>query len=52
MFHGINWGDVAAWSGVAFGLATSIGYLVAHDYRKALYFFLGAAITTTVVWKG
>jgi hypothetical protein len=47
----INWGELAAWGGIVFGLVTSVGYLIAHDYRRALYFFLGAAIGATITWR-
>jgi hypothetical protein len=46
----VNWGTVAAYGGIGFGLATSLGYLLAKDYRRAIYFFLGAAITLCVVY--
>ena len=47
----VNWGNVGAWAGITLGLISAIGYAFAHDYRRALYFTLGAAITMTVVWK-
>jgi hypothetical protein len=46
----MNWGKLAAMGGLGWGLATSLGYLVYGDWRKALYFFLGAAITAVVIW--
>jgi type IV secretory pathway VirB2 component (pilin) len=47
----VNWGNVAAYGGIAFGLATAIGYAFAHDWRRALYFFFGVCITLCVIWK-
>lgn len=34
---------------LAFCLSLSVAYLVQKDYRRALYFFFAACITTTVV---
>jgi hypothetical protein len=46
----MNWGKIIANGGLLWGLGSSIGYLAYGDWKKALYFFLGAAITATVVW--
>jgi hypothetical protein len=47
----INWGEIASWGGIIFGLSSAIGYAVAHDYRRALYFTFGVCITLCVIWK-
>ena len=47
----MNWGERISILSVTLGLGTSVGYLVAHDWRRAIYFFLGAAITAIVVWR-
>jgi hypothetical protein len=46
----MNWGFIIATIGICFGALTSIGYLVAHDYPKSAYFFLGAAISAVVTY--
>jgi hypothetical protein len=51
MLSGVNWGNVASWGGVMFGLASAIGYAFAQDWRRAIYFALAAAITVTVIWR-
>ena len=48
---GINWGDAGAWAGAILALASAIGYAIAHDWRRALYFFFAACITLVVIWK-
>ena len=47
----IAWGKTITWAGIALGIGASIGYLLAGDHRRALYFFLGACITATVAWE-
>jgi TPP-dependent pyruvate/acetoin dehydrogenase alpha subunit len=51
MFHGINWGTVGSWAGIGLGVISAVGYAFAHDYRRALYFTFGVAITLTVIWR-
>lgn len=46
----VNLGEVGAWAGIALGVVSAIGYAFAHDYRRALYFSFGVAITLTVIW--
>jgi len=46
----MNWGKIIAWGGIFWGLGAAIGYICVGDYRRALYFFLGAAITAVVIW--
>ena len=47
----MNWGQVIAWAGALLSLGASVGYFVAKDYRKALYFFFAFCITVTVIYK-
>lgn len=44
----MNYGKVLAWSIVVLSLGASIGYLLVHDYRRSLYYFFAAAITSTI----
>ena len=46
----MNWGDRIALVGILFGIATSIGYVCVGDWRRGLYFILGAAITAVATW--
>lgn len=46
----MNWGDRIALVGILFGVATAVGYFFAGDWRRGLYFILGAAITTVATW--
>lgn len=46
----MNVGRLLAAVQIMLCVAASIGYLFASDYRRALYFFLGAAITATVTF--
>jgi hypothetical protein len=48
--HGVNWGQINAWAGIALSTGAAIGYAFARDWRNALYFFFAACITTTVIW--
>lgn len=47
----MNYGTIGAWLGIALGVISAIGYAFAHDWRRSIYFLLGAAISTTVAWK-
>lgn len=46
----MNWGKVIANISLVFGIGTSLGYLAYGDWKRALYFLLGAAITAVVVY--
>jgi hypothetical protein len=46
----MNWGLIIANIGIVLGVLTTAGYLAAGNWRKALYFFLGAAISAVVTW--
>ena len=46
----MNWGDRIALAGILFSIATSVGYLCAGDWKRALYFVLGGAITAVATW--
>jgi hypothetical protein len=48
--HGVNWGQINAWAGIALSTGAAIGYACAKDWRNALYFAFAAMITTTVIW--
>ena len=41
----MNWGDRIAFLSVLLGAGASIGFLFSGDWRRSLYFALGAAIT-------
>lgn len=47
----VNWGQIIAWAGVTLSVGAAIGYAFARDYRHALYFALGAAITVVAMWR-
>lgn len=49
--HGLNWGQIVAWSGVILSVGAAIGYAFAKDIRHALYFGFAAAITICVIWR-
>ena len=51
MFHGINWGNIGAWAGIALSAVSAIGYAFAGDIRRALYFFFAVCITAVVIWR-
>ena len=46
----MNWGDRIALGGILWGLAASVGYLCYGDWKRALYFVLGSAITGVATW--
>ena len=46
----MNYGKLIANISMIFGLSTAFGYLYVGDWRKGLYFLLGAAITSVVVY--
>lgn len=46
----MNWGDRIALAGIIFALATSGGYFYSGDWRRGLYYILGAAITAVATW--
>ncbi len=46
----MNWGDRIALINVFLGVGASVGFLCASDWRRALYFILGAAITGVATW--
>ena len=46
----MNWGDRIALLNVLLSLGASLGFLLASDWRRSLYFFLGAAITSVATW--
>ena len=48
--NNMNWGRIIGWAIVALSAASSVGYLMAGNYRQALYFFFAAAITAVVNW--
>ena len=47
----MNWGARISWASVVLCLASSVGYWVAKDYRRALYYFFAACITVVVIWQ-
>jgi hypothetical protein len=47
----MNLGTVAGWGGAGFSALTSIGYFIAGDIRRGLYFAFAFAITLTVIWR-
>jgi hypothetical protein len=51
MLHGVNWGNVGAWAGAFLSLGSAVGYLIAKDYRRALYFLFAFGITLVVIWR-
>jgi hypothetical protein len=48
MMTQLNWGKVMAWVLIAMMLLAAVGYAVARDYRKALYWFFAACVSVTV----
>ena len=46
----MNWGDRIAIANVLLSVGASLGFLCAHDWRRSLYFILGAAITAVATW--
>ena len=46
----MNWGDRIAILNVLLSVGASVGFLCAHDWRRSLYFTLGAAITAVATW--
>lgn len=50
MLNGVNWGNVASWGGIVFGICSAIGYAFAQDWRRMLYFFFAFCITMTICW--
>ena len=46
----MNWGDRIALLNVLLAVGASIGFFCASDWRRGLYFFLGAAITAVATW--
>ena len=46
----MNWGDRIVIVSTLLSLGASIGYLCAGDWRRSLYFILGAAITAVATW--
>ena len=46
----MNWGDRIALLNVLLAVGASIGFLCASDWRRSLYFILGAAITAVATW--
>jgi hypothetical protein len=46
----MNWGDRIALLNVLLSLGASVGFLFANDWRRSLYFVLGAAITGVATW--
>lgn len=47
----MNWGQVIAWAGALLSLGSAVGYFVAKDYRKSMYFLFALCITVTVIYK-
>jgi TPP-dependent 2-oxoacid decarboxylase len=47
----LNWGEISAWGIIGLSFASAVGYAVAHDWRRALYFLFATCITLTVAWK-
>jgi len=47
----LNYGQLGAWAGAFLSLGSAVGYTVAHDYRKALYFLFAFCITVCVIWR-
>lgn len=47
----VNWGTFGGWAGAVLAGVTSIGYFIAGDIRRGLYFLFACAITLTIVWK-
>jgi hypothetical protein len=46
----MSWGDRIALANVLLGCGASVGYLCASDWRRGIYWFLGASITATANW--
>ena len=46
----MNWGRAIAFVQIALGLASAVGYWLAGDRRRAIYFFFGACITGSVTF--
>jgi len=44
----MNWGKSIAIAQITMSAGASVGYLLAGEYRRALYFFFGACITGSV----
>ena len=47
----LNWGEIGAWAGAGLCVVSAVGYAVAHDYRRALYYAFACAITVVVIWR-
>lgn len=47
----MNWGNVGAWTGAVLSLVSAVGYFLAGDTRRALYFLFAFLITATVIWR-
>ena len=47
-----NWGQIIGYISVVQCFGASIGYGIATDYRRMLYYYFAALITLTVVWPG
>lgn len=46
----MNWGDRIAFLNVLLSLGAALGFFCAADWRRGLYFSLGAAITGVATW--
>lgn len=44
----MNWGRGLAYAQIALCVGAAVGYLIAGDYRRVIYFLPGAGITLTV----
>jgi len=49
--EGMNWGARIAWFSVVLCFGSCIGYAIAGDHRRALYYFFAACITATVTYQ-
>jgi len=47
----MNFGQLISWVGVLLNVGAAVGYCIARDYKRALYFFFAACITLTVIWR-
>jgi hypothetical protein len=45
-----NWGTIIGWAGAAQCIAAAIGYALAKDVRRSLYYVFACAITVVIIW--
>ena len=51
MEHWKTIADFEAYEVSDLGVISAIGYAIAQDYRRALYYFFGVCITLCVIWR-